>query len=146
MFEALILKPSSSISYNNPSLFLISVSFDLLGTSPQKKTHFCSSSILQLHSTTMAKSPASIGQSIILASILALLSYVPFEYIAKASLLFCAITFINDPFPPYARIISLVGVLIVLLLGKIERKWREGQGLDSVQESPSPSIDGKKKS
>jgi hypothetical protein len=74
----------------------------------------------------MARS-ATIGKSILLSSFLALLSYIPFEKIAKGSLIFCAITFINDPIPPVSRIISVCGILFVLLLTKIEAKWKAGQ-------------------
>lgn len=67
------------------------------------------------------------GQSIILASILALLSYVPFKIVAKSTLIFCGLVFVFDPIPPTSRILSLLSVVIVGILGKIERKWREGQ-------------------
>ena len=75
----------------------------------------------------MARSASTIGQSIILSSFLALLSYVPFEKVAKSTLIFCAITFINDPVPPTSRIVSVFGVIVVLVLSKIEAKWRQGQ-------------------
>ena len=67
------------------------------------------------------------GQSIILASILALLSYVPFEIVAKTTLIFCALIFVFDPIPPLSRLIALIGIAVVGLLGRIERTWREGQ-------------------
>jgi hypothetical protein len=70
---------------------------------------------------------ASLGQSLILTSALALLSYIPFECIAKFTLAFCALLFIFDPIPPTSRILALAGVLSVALLSKIERQWRLGQ-------------------
>lgn len=65
------------------------------------------------------------GQSLILSSLLAILSYVPFEIIAKLTLIFCGLVFVLDPIPPTSRIVSLISVVIVGLLGKLERKWRE---------------------
>lgn len=86
----------------------------------------------------MARS--ALGQSIILSSFLAILSYVRFEKIAKFTLIFCAITFINDPVPPTTRIVSMIGILVVLLLSKIEAKWREGQiDLDTLT-APATSM------
>ena len=79
----------------------------------------------------MPRSITNVGQSILLASILALLSYIPFEHIAKSTLIFCAISFIADPFPPYSRIVSLAGVLVVFVLGKINNKWIVGQELEA---------------
>ncbi len=70
---------------------------------------------------------AKYGQSIVLSSVLALLSYVPFEVVAKFTLIFCGIVFVFDPFPPVSRLVSLFGVVIVGVLGRIERNWREGQ-------------------
>jgi hypothetical protein len=70
---------------------------------------------------------SSLGKSFLLSSILAFLSYIKFEYLAKSTLIFCAVTFINDPFPPTSRIISIAGVIVVLILGTIERTWKQGQ-------------------
>ncbi len=69
----------------------------------------------------------SSGQSIVLASTLALLSYVPFEIVAKISLIFCALIFILDPIPPVSRLSALIGIVVVSLLAKVERRLREGQ-------------------
>jgi len=68
-----------------------------------------------------------LGPNLILTSILAFLSYLPFEFVAKFTIFFCAALFIFDPFPPQSRLISLIGVVIVGLLKKIERRWSEGQ-------------------
>ena len=75
----------------------------------------------------MARTASSLGRSLLLTSVLALLSYIPFEYIAKITLAFCAIVFIGDPIPPISRLLALTGVLLVALLSKIERQWRSGQ-------------------
>jgi hypothetical protein len=82
------------------------------------------------------------GQSLVLSSILALLSYVPFEIVAKFTLIFCGIIFVVDPIPPTSRLVSLVSVVLVGALSKIERQWREGQELlqskdDDLQEGKS---------
>ena len=67
------------------------------------------------------------SNNLIVAAILALLSYVPFEYLAKGSLVVAAALFIADPVPPITRLLSLGLVLFVLLLSRIDRNWQEGQ-------------------
>lgn len=59
-----------------------------------------------------------LGVNLVLASLLSLLSYVPFEWVAKGSLLVCAFLFIVDPFPPQSRLISLVALAVVALLSR----------------------------
>lgn len=68
-----------------------------------------------------------LGPNLILSSTLAFLSYLPFEFVAKFTISLCAALFIFDPFPPVSRLVSLIGVVIVGLLKKIEQKWSEGQ-------------------
>mmetsp|Transcript_22416 Transcript_22416/g.21553 ORF Transcript_22416/g.21553 Transcript_22416/m.21553 type:complete len:91 (-) Transcript_22416:461-733(-) len=75
-----------------------------------------------------------LGNNFVLASTLALLSYLPFEYLAKGSVCFSALLFILDPFPPVSRLLALAAVVVVGILGRIERKWREGQDLDEPLE------------
>mmetsp|Transcript_3245 Transcript_3245/g.4785 ORF Transcript_3245/g.4785 Transcript_3245/m.4785 type:complete len:121 (+) Transcript_3245:16-378(+) len=96
--------------------------------------------------TTMSKYP-TLGKSLLLSSILAFLSYLPFEAIAKGTLVFCAFTFVNDPFPPTSRVVAVCGVIVVLILSNIERKWREGQDkfLEEVSDKPKSSEGGIKK-
>ena len=48
---------------------------------------------------------------------MALLAYLPFESVAKGSLLVCVGMFILDPFP-LSRIYALVAVIVVQLLAK----------------------------
>lgn len=98
-----------------------------------KTTASSSKSCIINNTTSMVKSISSIGHSIILSSFLALLSYVPFEKVAKASLICCAITFINDPIPPTSRFVSVFGILVVLLLSKVEAKWKAGQDLKHLE-------------
>ena len=68
-----------------------------------------------------------IGTNLVLSSILALFSYLPFELVAKTTLAVCAVLFVTDPFPPQSRLISLVIVVVIGFLAKIEKGWREGQ-------------------
>lgn len=62
-----------------------------------------------------------------LASLLALLSYVPFEVVAKVSLLVCVALFILDPLPPVTRLLSLVATIVVALLSKWYRQAMQAQ-------------------
>lgn len=68
-----------------------------------------------------------IGGNIVLASILALFSYVPFEYVAKTTLVISVLLFVFDPIPPLTRLLSLLTTGVVLALSRVERTWREGQ-------------------
>lgn len=70
----------------------------------------------------MAPRLASSGSNLVLASGLALLSYVPFEYVAKGSLITCAILFIFDPIPPLSRLLALVSLCVVYFLSKLHKQ------------------------
>ena len=59
-----------------------------------------------------------------LASILALLSYVPFEWVAKFSLLVCALVFVFDPIPPVSRLLALIATAVVMMITKTLRQWQ----------------------
>ena len=75
------------------------------------------------------------GGNLMLASALALLSYVPFQLVAKISLILCVLVFIVDPIPPMSRLLSLVAVMVVALLTKAHRRWEEeNQTLHSENE------------
>uniref|UniRef100_A0A6S8ZP55 Uncharacterized protein n=2 Tax=Ditylum brightwellii TaxID=49249 RepID=A0A6S8ZP55_9STRA len=86
-----------------------------------------------------------LGRNLILSSFLATLSYVPFEYVAKFTLLLCAITFIFDPFPPFSRLVALGSVVVVLGLTKLERNWRmmndSGDGGEMNEENEEENKD-----
>lgn len=69
------------------------------------------------------------GGNLLLASLLAVFSYVPFEYIAKTTLLVCLFLFVADPFPPTSRLVALVATIVVGLLSRAERHWQEQQQL-----------------
>ena len=63
-----------------------------------------------------------VGTNMMLAATLACLSYVPFEYVAKGSLLFAVLLFIMDPIPPVSRLLSLVLVVVVGAISKMHRR------------------------
>eukprot|EP00980_Cylindrotheca_fusiformis_P009943 scaffold2196_cov99-Cylindrotheca_fusiformis.AAC.6 len=63
-----------------------------------------------------------LGGNLILASLLALLSYVPFEIVAKGTLIVSAFLFIVDPIPPLSRILAVVSLLLVNGLSKLHKK------------------------
>lgn len=66
-----------------------------------------------------------VGSNLTLAAVLAVLSYVPFEYVAKTSLLICVLLFVFDPFPPASRLVSLIATVVVGLLARAERNFRQ---------------------
>jgi hypothetical protein len=63
------------------------------------------------------------GGNLVLAASLALLSYVPFEYVAKGTLILCVLLFIVDPLPPYSRLLALLATMVVATLTKWHRQW-----------------------
>jgi membrane protein implicated in regulation of membrane protease activity len=74
-----------------------------------------------------------------LAAVLALTAYVPFEWMAKVSLLIGVWMFVVDPLPPMTRLLSMISTLMVLLLTKwyrhavAEREKEESVGMVNVQ-------------
>jgi hypothetical protein len=72
-------------------------------------------------------SPVRLGNNLLLSSCLALFSFVPFEYVAKGTLVVAVLLFIGDPLPPTSRLLSLVLLIAVSSLSRIHRKWKEGQ-------------------
>jgi hypothetical protein len=69
-----------------------------------------------------ARGPAVNTTNFLLASILALLSYVPFEWVAKGSLILSAFLFIVDPIPPLSRLLAIVSLLVVYGLTKLRNR------------------------
>jgi len=55
------------------------------------------------------------------------ISYFPFEWLAKFSLIVFALLFILDPFPPTSRVMSLAGVVVLRILTRMEKQWRSAQ-------------------
>jgi hypothetical protein len=68
-----------------------------------------------------------------LAAGLALLSYVPFEYVAKGTLLVCAFLFIVDPFPPLSRFVALLSLLVVAGLSRLHKEYNTVEEHDGVR-------------
>jgi xanthosine utilization system XapX-like protein len=78
-----------------------------------------------------------LGGNLVLASVLALLSYVPFDLVAKGSLIVCAILFILDPIPPVTRLVSLVSLLVVHFLSKLYKQHHHGNEITIEQNTTS---------
>lgn len=64
--------------------------------------------------------PAS-SKNLFLAAVVALSVYVPFETVAKVSLVAAAFLFVVDPIPPFSRLIAIVSCWVVLKLNKYHR-------------------------
>lgn len=67
-----------------------------------------------------------------LATLVALFSFVPFEYVAKATLVLCAGLFIFDPFP-MSRLVALGATIIVALLSRWHRNWLVEQEKEELE-------------
>ncbi|KAL9187403.1 hypothetical protein ACHAXT_001506 [Thalassiosira profunda] len=89
----------------------------------------------------MAPRTAATGANLVLASLLATLSYVPFELVAKLTLIVCLIIFVLDPFPE-SRLVAVGGVGGVLLLNRARQHFLASS---ETQES-QPHQDNKTKS
>jgi len=61
------------------------------------------------------------SKNLFLAAIVALSVYVPFETVAKVSLIVAAFLFVVDPIPPYSRLIAIASCWTVLKLNKYHR-------------------------
>jgi hypothetical protein len=82
--------------------------------------------------------------NLLMAALIGLFSLVPFEWVAKGSLLVAVFLFIADPIPPTTRLLSLVTVVLVTILSKVHREWIAGQGDNSAEDGPSSSTSGGK--
>ena len=80
-----------------------------------------------------------------MAASLALLSYVPFEYVAKGTLVLCVILFVVDPIPPYSRLLALLATMVVATLTKWYRIWQAASKEQEVTivDERSKTKDGK---
>eukprot|EP00545_Synedropsis_sp_CCMP1620_P002186 CAMPEP_0119008816 /NCGR_PEP_ID=MMETSP1176-20130426/3959_1 /TAXON_ID=265551 /ORGANISM="Synedropsis recta cf, Strain CCMP1620" /LENGTH=96 /DNA_ID=CAMNT_0006961221 /DNA_START=49 /DNA_END=339 /DNA_ORIENTATION=+ len=83
-----------------------------------------------------------LGSNLVVASVLALFSYVPFEYVAKTTLLVSVLLFVLDPIPPVSRLLSLGTTAIVLVLTRVERNWRENQATVLEEEEEEEETTG----
>ena len=66
-----------------------------------------------------------LGSSLVLSSLLALLSYVPFEYVAKGTLLISVALFVLDPIPPLTRLLSLLLTAVLLVVTRLLSNWQD---------------------
>jgi len=64
----------------------------------------------------------ALGTNLILSSLLATLSYLPFELVAKSTLVLCVLLFILDPFPE-SRLVALGGVVGVLFINRARQRF-----------------------
>jgi hypothetical protein len=111
-----ILHPKESLCVHRHSFLLFGITPQTLG-------------LLHIHHETLviimaSAQPIRLGGNLVLASILAVLSYVPFEMVAKGSLVFCALLFIVDPIPPTSRLLSVATVLVVAVLTRLHNQWK----------------------
>jgi len=74
-----------------------------------------------------------------LASILAILSYAPFAWVAKGTLLLCVFLFVVDPFPPLSRLLSLIITIVVAVLSRAYRRWHEENAAQKENEDTEAS-------
>ncbi len=70
----------------------------------------------------MAIRARTVGSNFILASLLASLSYLPFELVAKFTLIVCVGLFVLDPFPT-SRLVSVAGVAVVLAITRARQRF-----------------------
>lgn len=75
-----------------------------------------------------------------IAAVLAILSYLPFKYVAKGSLVICVLLFVLDPIPPVSRLLALIATGVVGVLSKAHREWQEAQSRnedDRLEDEPT---------
>ena len=85
------------------------------------------------------------SNNLIVAALLALLSYVPFEYLSKGTLVLAAGLFVFDPSPPLTRLLSLGLVVFINILARIDKDWKEGQEEVVVVEEEVVVVEATKK-
>ena len=90
----------------------------------------------------MANRVRTTGSNFILASLLASLSYLPFELVAKSTLLVCVGLFVLDPYPT-CRLVSVAGVAGVLVITKARQHFLV---LDANEEEHQEQPSNKNKS
>lgn len=77
-----------------------------------------------------------VGTNIVLSSLLASFSYLPFEIVAKCTLIVCILLFLLNPWPE-SRLVSVAGVLGVLLINRARQLFivsPEGGGTEDQQQ------------
>eukprot|EP00984_Skeletonema_dohrnii_P019685 scaffold9468_cov130-Skeletonema_dohrnii-CCMP3373.AAC.11 len=95
----------------------------------------------------MASRVRATGSNFILASLLATLSYLPFQLVAQFTLIICVLLFVVDPFPT-SRLVSVAGVAIVLAITKARQHFlileaNEEEHPQQQQQSDSANNDDK---
>ena len=75
-----------------------------------------------------------------LAAALACLSYIPFEYVAKGSLLMAVLLFILDPLPPLSRLLSLLLVIVVGVISKWYRQYIKNEFNDDDDDDKNNGV------
>jgi len=78
----------------------------------------------------------TVGSNFILASLLASLSYLPFELVAKFTLVICVGLFVVDPFP-ISRLISVAGVAVVLAITRARQHFLILEASEEQQQQQS---------
>mmetsp|Transcript_6442 Transcript_6442/g.11767 ORF Transcript_6442/g.11767 Transcript_6442/m.11767 type:complete len:103 (+) Transcript_6442:159-467(+) len=71
----------------------------------------------------MSSRARATGVNLIISSLLATLSYLPFEIVAKGTLVICILLFVLDPFPESSRLVALAGVMGVLLINRARQRF-----------------------
>mmetsp|Transcript_14083 Transcript_14083/g.24748 ORF Transcript_14083/g.24748 Transcript_14083/m.24748 type:complete len:759 (+) Transcript_14083:192-2468(+) len=64
----------------------------------------------------------TVGTNLILSSLLATLSYLPFEIVAKGTLIICVLLFVLDPFHE-SRLVAVAGVCGVLVINRARQRF-----------------------
>jgi hypothetical protein len=92
----------------------------------------------------MSSRPHLHGGNLMLASALAVLSYVPFDWVAKGTIVLSVFLFIVDPFPPLSRLVSLVATLVVAVISRMHRHWLEENDQKGGKEDEAKEEAGEK--
>ena len=71
----------------------------------------------------MAPTTPYSSRNLFLAAIVAVSVYVPFETVAKVSLIAGVVLFVVDPIPPYSRLIAVASCFLILKLNRYHRDF-----------------------
>ena len=88
----------------------------------------------------MASTTRASTSSVFLAAVVALSVYVPFETVAKASLVASSVLFVVDPLPPCSRLIALVSCVLVWKLNAAHRQLAIRRQLEEEQASTTIAL------
>lgn len=80
---------------------------------------------------------------------MALMSYIPFEIVAKVTLVVLAVLFVVDPFPPVSRLVSVISLVVVAGLTRwytaVRRENQENDGISDMVQVQEIRTDEKRK-